>query len=262
MTAPRKRTSWTFKMWTNLPSPVVVAHRGDRAYSPENTLSAFKQAAEKGADAIEFDVKLSADGQVIVLHDQTVNRTTNGTGNVAKLALAALRDLDAGVQFLGKFPGEKIPTLNEVFESVGKLIYMNIELTNYFNPNDTLVPKVVDLVKKQGMQSRVLYSSFYARNLQMARQLQPEVPRALLTKPGLMGLWGRTFGWRGEYAALNPHKMDVNAGLVHRIHAAGKQINAWTVTTKTDINRMIRLGVDGIITDDPALVLRLLERGK
>ena len=244
-------------MWTNFPSPVVVAHRGDKAYAPENTLSAFKQAAEKGADAVEFDVKLTADGQVIVLHDQTVDRTTNGTGNAAKLPLAALRDLDAGVQFPGQFPGERIPTLDEVFETVGKRIHMNVELTNYSTPNDALVQKVAELVKKHGLQSRVLFSSFFARNLQKARLLLPEVPRGLLTLPGLMGFWGRTFGWRGDYAALNPYMTDVNAGLVDRIHAAGKRVNAWTVTAEADIKRMIGLGVDGIITDDPALALRL-----
>jgi glycerophosphoryl diester phosphodiesterase len=250
-------------MWTDLACPVVIAHRGDKGFAPENTLSAFKQAAEKGADAIEFDVKLTADDQVIVLHDQTVDRTTNGTGNAAKLSLAAIKELDAGKKlFPEKFPGERIPTLEEVFETVGKRVYMNIELTNYSTPNDALVPRVVELVKKHGLQSRVLFSSFLARNLQKARLILPEVPRGLLTLPGLLGFWGRTFGWRGNYAALNPHVKDVDAGLVHRIHAAGKRVNAWTVTAEVDIKRMINLGVDGIITDDPALVLRLLGRGK
>ena len=135
-------------MWNNLHLPIVFAHRGDEAHAPENTLSAFKQAVEKGTDGIEFDVKLTADGQVVVLHDQSVDRTTNGTGNVAKLSFAALRELDAGKQFPGQFPGEKIPTLDEVFETVGKRVYMNIELKNYSTPFDLLVPKVTDIIKK------------------------------------------------------------------------------------------------------------------
>jgi glycerophosphoryl diester phosphodiesterase len=249
-------------MWNDQPVPIVIAHRGDEAYAPENTLSAFKQAADKGTDAVEFDVKLTSDNEVIVLHDQTVNRTTNGTGNVAKLPLAALQELDAGVQFPWQFPGERIPTLDEVFETIGKRIYMNVELKNYSTPNDALVPKVVELVKKHGLQNRVLFSSFFARNLRKVRLLLPEVPRGLLTIPGLMGSWGRTFGWRGNYYALNPYLTDINAGLVDRVHAAGKRVNAWTVTTEADIKRMIGLGVDGIITGDPALVLRLLGRGK
>jgi glycerophosphoryl diester phosphodiesterase len=248
-------------MWTELPRPIIIAHRGDKAYAPENTLAAFKQAAEKGADAIEFDVKLTADGQVVVLHDQTVDRTTNGTGNVARLPLAALRDLDAGVQFPGQFPGEKIPTLDEVFETVGLLLHMNVELTNYATPGDALVPKVVELVKKHRLQKQVLFSSFFVRNLRKASTLLPEVPRGLLTLSGLLGFWGRTFGWRSDYYALHPYISDLNAGLVYRIHAAGKRIHVWTVNADADLKRMVGLGVDGVITDDPALALRLLGRG-
>lgn len=249
-------------MWTELPRPIVIAHRGDKAFAPENTLAALKQAADKGADAIEFDVKLTADGQVIVLHDQTVDRTTNGSGSVARLPLAALRDLDAGVQFPGQFPGERIPSLEEVFEAVGQRLYMNVELTNYATPRDALVVKVVELVKNHGLQGRVLFSSFFVRNLQKAAQLMPEVPRGILTLSGLLGFWGRTFGWRGDYFALHPYLSDVNPGLVNRVHAAGKRIHVWTVNTDVDLKRMVGLGVDAVITDDPALALRLLGRSK
>src|SRR5512136_2702473 len=98
-------------MWIDAPRPIIIAHRGDKSHAPENTLAAFSLAAEEGADAIEFDVKLSADGQVIVLHDQTVDRTTNGKGNVSRLPLTALRELDAGMWFSEQYRGEKIPTL-------------------------------------------------------------------------------------------------------------------------------------------------------
>jgi glycerophosphoryl diester phosphodiesterase len=249
-------------MWNDLPTPIVIGHRGDKLYSPENTLSSFKQAAEKGADAIEFDVKLTADRQVIVLHDQKVDRTTNGSGNVAKLSLEAIKQYDAGIQFPGKFPNEKIPTLEEVFETFGKKLCMNVELTNYRTPFDGLVTKVAELVKKHGMENQILFSSFFPPNLKMVGAHLPGTPRALLTIPGLLGYWGRSFGWRRNYDGLNPHFTDLDAGLVNRVHATGKRVNAWTVTNEIDIKRMIELGVDGIITGDPALTLHMLGRNK
>jgi len=247
-------------MWTDLSRPIVIAHRGDKKHAPENTLAAFKQAAENGADAIEFDVKLTADERVIVLHDQTINRTTNGKGRISRLPYAAVRDMDAGTWFSETFRGERIPTLDEVFETVGNRLCINIELTNYATPGDNLVPKVVDSVRKHGLQDRMLFSSFFARNLRMTRLLLPEVPRGLLCKRGRLGSWGRTFGWRRDYFALHPYFTDVNPGLVYRVQAAGKRVHVWTVNPEEDLKRMIGLGIDAIITDDPELALRLLGR--
>lgn len=249
-------------MWRDLKVPIVIAHRGDKRHAPENTLSAFRQAADKGADAIEFDVKLSADGEVIVLHDKSVDRTTNGTGKAANLSLAELKTLDAGVLFPTQFPGEKIPTLEEIFESVGKRLHMNVELTNYSTLNDNLVEKVVELVRKFKMMDKVLFSSFSTRNLLIARRLLPEVPRGLLTLPGILGFWGRTFGWRGDYDGLNPYYSSINLRLIDKIHSRGKRVIVWTVNNEADIKRMISLSVDGVITDDPQLVLKLLGRSQ
>jgi glycerophosphoryl diester phosphodiesterase len=247
-------------MWTDLPSPVIIAHRGDSANAPENTLAAFRMAAEKGADAIEFDVKLSADGEAIVLHDQTVDRTTDGHGDVRRLSLAALRDLEAGARFEGRFPGERIPTLEEVFTAVGARLHMNIELTNYATPGDALVEKVAALVKKHRLQERVLFSSFFPRNLRRARELLPEVPRGQLAWRGWMGWPARAFGWRGDMYALHPYLSDVTPALVSRLHSAGKRVFVWTVNAEADMNHLIRLGVDGIFTDDPALLCCLTGR--
>ena len=247
-------------MWNDLSLPIVIAHRGDKTHAPENTLAAFKLAAENGVDAIEFDLKLTADGRVVVLHDQTVNRTTNGTGSIYQLSFAEVRDLDAGAWFSEKFRAERIPTLDEVFETVDKRLYINVELANYATPGDGLVPKVIDLVKKHGIKNQLLFSSFYARNLQIARLLMPEVPRGLLCKRGIRGSWGRTFTWRGDYFALHPHRDDVDPRLVFRVQAAGKRVHVWTVNQEEDLKSMIDLGVDAIITDDPELALRLLGR--
>ncbi|MGD0878548.1 MAG: glycerophosphodiester phosphodiesterase family protein [Anaerolineales bacterium] len=247
-------------MWNDLSLPVVIAHRGDKQHAPENTLAAFKLAAENGADAIEFDLKLTADGRVVVLHDQTVNRTSNGTGRIYQLPFAAVRDLDAGTWFSGKFQGERIPTLNEVFESVDKRMYFNVELANYATPGDGLVNKVVDSAKKHNLQNRILFSSFYPRNLQITRSLMPEVPRGLLCKRGIRDAWKRTFTWQGDYFALHPHLDNVHPRLVSKVHASGKRVHVWTVNQEEDLKRMIDLGVDAIITDNPVMALHLLGR--
>ena len=126
-------------MFSQLPKATIFAHRGASVYAPENTLAAFEAAVQQHADAIELDAKLTADRQVVVIHDQTVDRTTNGSGEVQKMSLEAIRELDAGSFFDVQFKGEKIPLLSEVFEAVGKRIFINIELTNYASLIDELL---------------------------------------------------------------------------------------------------------------------------
>lgn len=240
------------------PCPAVIAHRGASAHAPENTLAAFELAASQGAEALEFDVKLTGDGHVIILHDQTVDRTTNGSGDLRRMPLAAVRELDAGVRFPEKYAGERIPLLSEVLEALGKKLFLNIELTNYATPLDGLVPKVVELVAKFGLQERILFSSFFPRNLAQARKLLPGVPLGLLAWPGWMGWPARAFAFRSNiYQAFHPCLADVTPALVSRVQAAGRRIHVWTVNAEADLKRMIGCGVDGIFTDDPALACRL-----
>ncbi len=238
--------------------PIILGHRGAKRYAPENTLAAFLLALEQGADGVELDAKLSADGVVVVIHDPTVERTTNGTGRVADLPLTALRELDAGGWFSDQFRGEKIPTLEEVFEALGKRALINVELTNYTTPQDRLVEKVCELVRRHGMQKNVLFSSFYPWNLTQAARLLPEVPRGLLTLQGWKGLWGRSFGFMfGDYQALHPYYTDVTPQQVQRVHRLKRTINVWSVEQEQDLRRLIAWGVDGIITPDPVLAVRV-----
>jgi len=244
--------------WSDFSLPIIFAHRGASAYAPENTLAAFELAVQQGAQAIELDAKLSADGLVIVIHDQSVDRTTEGVGKVVEMPFSAMRELDAGISFSEKFRGERIPALDEVFEAVGKRILINVELTNYATPFDALVPKVVELVKRHALEKRVLFSSFFPHNLRRACRLLPKVPRGLLTWAGWMGAWSRTFSWFAPYQALHPYTTSVNARLVQRFHAAGRRVYVWTVNDEVDMRRLFALGVDGIFTDDPLLGLRTL----
>ena len=129
-------------------------------------------------------------------------------------------------------------------------------------PRDRLVPGVVELVKKFGLQERVLFSSFLPHNLVRAKKLLPQVPCGLLVWAGWMGWWGRAFGFRSNvYQALHPNLANVTPGLVKRVQAARRKVNVWTINTEADLKRMVAYGVDGMITDDPALAVRLLGRG-
>ncbi len=197
--------------------PIIFAHRGASAHAPENTLSAFKLAIEYGADAIELDAKLSADGEVVVIHDQTVDRTTNGHGSVGKLKLDELKSLDAGIRFDAKFAGERIPTLIEVFETVGQQLFINIELTNYASPDDGLADRVVELVKKFHLEDRILFSSFCARNLARVGSLLPEVPRGILAVEGWTGWMARSvIRRRVAPHGLHPYFCRCNPGPLKR----------------------------------------------
>jgi glycerophosphoryl diester phosphodiesterase len=245
-------------MLNTLPQPVIFAHRGASTHAPENTLAAFELAIEQGADGIELDVKLSADGHVIVIHDATVDRTTGAHGRVKDMSLAELRSLDAGNFFGARFQGEKIPTLEEVFETVGKKTFINVELTNYNAPRDHLVESVCLLVKKFGMQKRVLFSSFLPGNLANARSYLPEVPTGLLALSGVLGLWSRSFGFAfGRYDALHPDLKNATQQQVYFAHRLQKRIHVWTVNDETDLRRLFKWGVDGVFTDDPQLALRI-----
>jgi len=245
-------------MFDTLSHPIIFAHRGASAHAPENTLAAFELAIDQGTDGIELDVKLSADGKVVVIHDPTVDRTTGVHGRVKDLTFAELRSLDAGGSFSEKFQGEKIPTLDEVFEAVGKRTFVNVELTNYNSPRDHLVESVCILVKKFGMQKRVLFSSFLPSNLSHARRYLPEVPTGLLALDGILGLWPRSFGFAfGKFDALHPNLKNVTQQQIYFVHRLKRRIHVWTVNKKADLHRLFKWGVDGVFTDDPQLAVKV-----
>ena len=243
-------------MIMHIPTPIIFAHRGASAHAPENTMAAFELAVKLGAPAIEFDVKLSADRQVVIMHDQTLDRTTNGTGQVTSLPLAALRELDAGSWKAAEYHNEKIPLLDEVLEAVGHKVYINIELTNYATPFDGLVREVVPLVKKHGLEERVIFSSFNFLNLITARRLLPSTACGQLILEGGQGWLQRTAARFMYLEAEHPYTSDVTPELVQHLHALGRRVHVWTVNDPADMLRLRNCAVDGIFTDDPLLAFK------
>jgi len=244
-----------------LPRPVIFAHRGASAHAPENTLSAFELAVEHRADAIELDAKLTADGHVVVIHDRTVDRTTGSHGNVDEMELDEIRKLDAGQTFSPEFRGERIPTLDEVFESVEKRIFINVELTDYHSLFSPLPERVAEMIERHGMRERVLISSFFPWTLTRIRKVLRHVPVAILPTRGVTGWAARSaIGRCFAPKIIHPHYTDVNDRFMRKEKSGGRSVHAWVVNEPSDVRNMVALEVDGIITDDPSGVRRLLEK--
>jgi glycerophosphoryl diester phosphodiesterase len=242
-------------MLPTLPRPIIFAHRGASAHSPENTIASFTLAIRQGADALELDAKLTSDGHVVVFHDQSVDRVTSGSGLVKDMKLAALRELEAGSHFSPKFTGEPIPTLDEVFQTVGNQTYINIELTNYTSLFDDLPNRVAELVQRHNLEKRVLFSSFNPIALRKIHRILPEIPLGILARPARQGKTAR--GLLGKllvpYQALHPHFSDTTIHLVKQLHRTGRRVHVWTVNQVEEMKRLIELDIDGIFTDDPIL---------
>ncbi len=248
-------------MFETYQRPLILAHRGASFHAPENTREAFELAFQQGADGIELDAKLSADDEVVVIHDEGVERTTDGHGRVSSLTLNQLRALNAGVSNASRFLTSRIPTLNDVVEEFGRRGIINIELTNYSTPHDSLVEKVCALVRRHGIQKNILFSSFLGRNLSKAALLLSEIPRGLLALPGWMGIWPRSFGFMlGDYQALHAHLSDVDLQQIQRVHRLKRSLHVWTVNADADLLRLKDWAVDGIFTDDPQMAVRVLGR--
>lgn len=225
-------------------------------------MAAFQRAASDGASALEVDARLTKDGKVVIFHDSTLSRTTDGGGTLSGKTAEELRALDAGGHFSEQFRGEKIPFLEEVFEAFGGKLLINVELKNYLTPLDDLVERVCELIRRHALQGGILISSFHPASLRRAGQLLPDVPRALLAMRGWRGGWARSFVFAfGDYAALHPHMADTSAQQVHRVHKLGRRLHAWAVSDAADCRRLRDWGADGIITDDPKAALTALEEG-
>ena len=232
--------------------PLIVGHRGASAHAPENTLAAFRLAREQGADAIELDAKRCASGEVVIMHDVTLNRTTNGDGNVHEWSLAELHSLDAG-------KGERVPTLDEVFEFAGSDLLINVEVTNYTTRNDGLEEAVVKVVRRHNTAERILFSSFNPLSVRKLAGLAPDIPRAILYSPD-MPLYLRDV-WFGPFVShqfRHPEFSMITPQYVQWLAKHGLRVNTWTVNAPAEIRRMAACNVNGIIGDSPKTMREVL----
>jgi glycerophosphoryl diester phosphodiesterase len=249
-----KNSNLTYR---ELPRPAVIAHRGASKYAPENTIAAFELALRQGADAVELDVWLTKDKQVVVTHDTMLDRTTGFHGTVSSLCLDQIKTLDAGSYFAPEFRNEKIPTLSEVLETLDKKIVINIELKHFTSFSSALPEMAARIVEKHGYQEQVLFSSFNPVAILQVRRILPEIPTALLALRRSAGAFSRsTLAERFRYQALHVYYADITPDLVNRLHNGGKRLHVYTLNTDLDITHGLDLDVDGIITNDPPLAMR------
>lgn len=234
----------------------IIAHRGASHEAPENTLAAFRAAIEAEAEGIELDVQTSRDGVPMVIHDPSLERTTNGHGPVGQASAAEMAALEAGTWFQPPMPGEHVPTLAAVLALLEPTpLELHIELKTARVAYPGLVPAVLQAVEAAGMSERVVLSSFNHHSLLEVRRLAPRVACAPLLYEVFIEPW--RYAVQHGFRALHAQHATIDAELVRASHEAGVAVRAYTVDEPEEAQRLLALGVDGLITNEPARLLRL-----
>lgn len=237
------------------------AHRGFSGRYPENTMLAFAKALEAGADGIELDVHFSKDGEIVIIHDELVDRTTDGTGLVADMTLAQLKELDASAGYKGIYGINRIPTLQEYFEFVkDKDIITNIELKTGINPYPGIEEKTLEMIDAYGLRDRIIISSFNHYSVKRFKELAPDVVCGFLEESWIIDMadYAKAHG----VECLHPIFPAVTDEYAKAAREAGLMINVWTVNTREDMEQMIARGVHGIIGNYPDVSREVIELHK
>ncbi|MDD3192578.1 MAG: glycerophosphodiester phosphodiesterase [Oscillospiraceae bacterium] len=234
------------------------AHRGLSAAYPENTMLAFQKAEQTGCHGIELDVHLSADKELVVIHDERVDRTTSGTGWVGQMRFAQLRALDASYRFRGKLEKNQIPALEEVLawcQTTG--LRLNLELKTNINEYPGIEQRVLDLVFRMGMAERVILSSFNHYTMLRCKKIAPQIPCGALEDSWIVDFGGYVKGLGLECA--HPLHCYLTQEHVAQLKERGLRIHTWTVDEPEQMRRLIGLGTDIIITNQPDRLSAVLD---
>lgn len=236
---------------------LTFGHRGARAYAPMNTLPSFELALKLGAHGIEFDVRRTKDGVLVLLHDPTVDETSNGHGHVADLTFAELRELDFGGWKGPEFAGTPIPTLDELFEAVGARFLMNVEIKCEHLASEGIEQQVAETIARHGMGERILVSSFNPFVVARSARAMPNILRGLLVEGPTPFDRARLLR-RLEIQALHPYFPFIDTGYMEKARSLGLAVNTWTVNDPAEAQRLAKLGVSAVITDQPDTILAAL----
>lgn len=229
--------------------PKVIAHRGGKKWAPENTMAAFRKSLELGADGIELDIHRCSTGELVVIHDDDVKRTTNGVGLVKDISLAELKRLSAGLWFGESFRDERIPLLSEVLDLVGGKLMLNIEIKNTPIDYPGIEDDLLRLLEGFAHKDSIVVSSFDHGVIARIKAKTRKYRLALLADALFFGL--ADYAARVGTTLWHPCFGSLRADAVDEAHAAGLEVNAWTVNDARDWSACVALGLDGIVTDDP-----------
>jgi glycerophosphoryl diester phosphodiesterase len=237
---------------------LVIGHRGALAYAPENTMVSFELALEQGADLIELDVHQSADGELVVMHDGEVSRTTDGFGYIKDMTVAEIKELDAGAHFDEQFRGERVPTLPEVLSWAKERIPLVIELKGDPIPSDGIESRLVGMLRSHDMVDRVTVISFWHRSVKTVKELEPDIATGILYAGHLVDTVG------AARAALCD-SVRIPAGywtkeLVDELHSSGLHTTAWQSEEDGLTLRLAHMGLDSIGTNYPDRMRACLDR--
>ncbi len=237
----------------------VIAHRGASHARPENTIPAFEHAIELGVDLLEFDVRLTADGHAVIMHDTSVKRTTDGDAPVGKMTLAEVRELDAGATFNDSYRGTRVPTLDEALEYAGPTgVGLDVQIYATDDSAAPLTRTVVDALQRHGFDDRAFIAG-EENVVLLARELDPARPICNLT--GQRDEESLDYNHRIGSKIVQAFARYVTPAFVKRAHELDIVVNVFYADHANEMTRLIDCGVDGILTNEPETLLRVLGRG-
>lgn len=245
----KRETRWNFIPGSRR-FPLIIAHRGDSKNAPENTISAFQSALQRGADGIELDVRLTKDGQLVVYHDRLLGRTTAGDGPVNHQTLDAVRRMDAGSWFGPGFRGETPPTLDEVFEAMPADFLINVEMKVIMNGMRLIAHRVADVVRRHARWDSTLVASFNPIALWELRKTEPKIARGYIwSKRHPFPIRSRCFKPLVRADWYDPANDSYNPKLLRKYQALGARTLAWDLDFDRDMAKMAAARLDGMVTD-------------
>jgi glycerophosphoryl diester phosphodiesterase len=235
----------------------VIAHRGGRKWAPENTLSSFRKALELGVDGVELDIHRCKSGELIVIHDEDLPRTTNGDGFIADKTLEELKKLDAGSWYDKSFAGEKLPLLDEVLKLVQGKTEINIEIKNGYKTYPGIEDDLLKLLETYPYPDKIVISSFDHQCLLNIHKRTDKYRLALLIDGLLVDL--PTYAKKIGVQNWHPGFSNIGFSSVKQAHDAGLVVNSWTVNTTDEWNQAKEMHLDGVITDDPVAAKKFFQ---